>query len=55
MADPRSAGAVQFSRAVLSPTLAACGVVGASGLSLTVSRIRAVALRDASPVLSATV
>ena len=55
MGAPRSAGADQFSSAVWSPTLCACGVVGASGLSLTVSRIRAVALRESSPVLSATV
>ncbi|MCY1239962.1 hypothetical protein D9M72_527870 [compost metagenome] len=43
MGEPRSAGAVQFSRAVWSPTLCACGVAGARGLSLTVSRTLAVA------------
>src|SRR5215207_9932150 len=40
MGEPRSAGAVQFSNAVRSPTLWACGVAGACGLSLTVSRMR---------------
>src|SRR6478609_2216854 len=53
--EPRSAGAVQFSSAVRSPTLCACGVVGASGLSFTVSLMRAVAYRDESSVLSPTV